>query len=84
MEQTEHIITIENRKKISATAIESVDSFSPTQIVVSHSGGKIIVSGGGMKIINFSKSSGQFTASGEINAFKYVAKGTSVKQKLFK
>lgn len=85
MEQTEqHILSIENRKRITATQIEAVDAFSPTQIVLSYTGGRIIVTGNGMKITAFSKTNGNFSASGEITSFKYCQKGLGLKQRLFK
>ncbi len=79
-----HSLTIEQCKKITATAIISVDAFSDRQIVLSYSGGRIIVNGSGMKITAFSKSNGNFSASGDILGAKYLAKGGSLKQKLFK
>lgn len=79
-----HSISIEQRKRITATAIESVDAFSDKQIILSYSGGKIIVSGNGMKIINFSKTSGAFAAAGDIAAVRYSGGTGSLKQKLFR
>lgn len=83
MEQ-DHTITIEQRKKITATAIESVDAFSDKQIVLSYAGGRIIVCGSNLKIAAFSKSGGGFSATGEITSFKYAAKGIKFAKKLFK
>ena len=79
-----HNLNIEQCKRISATAISSVDAFSDKQILLSYSGGRIAVSGSGMKIINFSKSSGAFAASGDITGVKYMQKSASFRQKLFK
>ncbi len=86
MEQTEqqHILNVENCKRITATGIESVDAFSPTQLILTYGGGRIVVSGSGMKITSFSKTNGQFSASGEIFGVKYSGKSTGLKQKLFK
>ena len=84
MENAIHSLTIEQRKKISATAIESVDSFSDKQIVLSFAGGRIVVTGSGMKITNFSKSGGTFSATGEINSARYIGTGSPLKSKLFK
>ncbi len=85
MEQTEgHIISIENRKRFTATQIEAVESFSPAQLVLSYAGGRIIVSGSEMKITQFSKSTGSFAASGLFAGVKYAQKGTGLRQKLFK
>lgn len=79
-QQTEqHIVTVENRKRITATQIDAVDAFSATQIVLSYAGGQIVVSGSGLKITAFSKSSGQFTAAGTVNSVKYARKGSGFK-----
>ena len=54
MEGAVHSVTIEDCKKISATAIESVDAFSSSQIVLSYAGGRTTVTGRGLKIVAFS------------------------------
>lgn len=82
--ESEHYINIEQRKKITATGIDSVDSFSDKQIVLSYPNGRIVVSGSGMKIVNFSKSGGTFGAIGDITGARYISKGVGLKQKLFK
>lgn len=79
-----HSLTVEQCKKITATQIASVDAFSDKQIVLGYAGGRIVVNGNGMKIVNFSKSSGAFCAVGEITAVRYLQKGGSLRQKLFK
>ena len=79
-----HSINVEQCKKVTATAIESVDAFSDKQILLSYQSGRIVVTGSGMKIINFSKTSGSFAATGEINSVRYMGKGMSFKGKLFK
>ena len=53
--ETSHSISIEQCKRITATAIDSVDAFSDKQIILSYSAGRIVVAGNGMKIVNFSK-----------------------------
>ena len=79
-----HTVTIEDCKKISATAIDSVDAFSSAQIVLSYSGGRITVAGSGLKIVAFSKQSGAFCASGTVTGIKYLGKAVKLTQKLFK
>lgn len=79
-----HNLSIEQCKRISATAVESVDSFSDRQIILSYAGGRIVVTGSGMKIVNFSKTSGAFSATGTIAGARYVPKGGNIRQKLFK
>ena len=79
-----HNITIENCKRINATEISGVDSFSDKQIVLSYAGGRIVVQGSGMKIVNFSKSTGAFSATGDVYGARYIQKGTGLRQKLFR
>lgn len=83
-ESGQHIISIENRKRFTATQIEAVEAFSATQIVLSYAGGKIVVTGNDMKITSFSKSNGAFSASGVFTSARYAQKGAGLKQRLFK
>lgn len=84
MESQGQNITIESCKRVTATEITSVDSFSDKQIVLSYANGRIVVQGSGMKIVNFSKSTGAFSATGDIFSARYMQKGSSLKQKLFR
>lgn len=82
---SQHSLNVEQCKKLTATAIDSVDAFSDRQIILSFSGGRIAISGSGMKISGFLKSSGTFTATGtEISQVKYLPRGGGLKQKLFR
>lgn len=86
MEHTEapHTLGIEQCKRVTATGIDSVDSFSPAQIVLSYAGGRIKITGSGLKIVNFSKSTGAFTANGDVSGVQYGAAGTKFLHKLLK
>lgn len=79
-----HTLTVENCKRITATEVVSVDSFSDKQIILSYSGGRIAVQGSGLKMVNFSKSTGAFAAAGDVTGVRYLQKSTSLRQKLFK
>lgn len=78
-----HAVNLEQRRKITATSIDSVDSFSDRQIILSFSGGRIIIGGSGLKITAFSSSNGNFCAVGEIQSLRYVGKALSLTKKLF-
>ena len=84
MEVQPHTLNIEQCKKLSATGIDSVDAFSDKQIILSYPAGKIVVSGNGMKIAGFSKSSGSFSSNGEITSVRYTGRGLGLKGRLFK
>jgi len=75
------LLTIEERNKLSVDGVLSVSAFSPTQIILSLDGTNLIITGSDLKISEFSKSNGKFSATGEIFSVKY---STSVKFKLFK
>lgn len=51
---------------------------------MSYGGGRIIVTGGDLKITAFSKSNGNFSATGTVSCVKYAQKAVGLKQKLFR
>lgn len=69
--ENQSILTIEQRKKISMTCVESVDSFSETRITLKAAGQKVTIDGANLKILAFSQGSGNFSASGEVRALRY-------------
>ena len=78
-QQTEQsVITIEQRKKIRVTGVESVDSFSDSCVALTVEGRKLRIAGNQLKIVAFSKESGNFAAIGEISGIRYGAKGKAV------
>ena len=81
--ETSHSINIEQCKRITATAIDSVDAFSDKQIILSYSAGRIVVAGSNMKIVAFSKTGGNFSAAGDITSVRYLSKEMGLKR-LFK
>ena len=81
--KTSHTLTVEQQKKITMSGVESVNAFSPAQITLSISGGKVIVTGSDLKITAFSKSSGAFAATGNVYGVRYNARGGKL-GKLFK
>ena len=84
MQEILHSLTIEQQKSITVTGFESVASFSESQIALSLAGSnvKLYVTGSGLKITGFSKTSGTFTATGSVSGVRYG--GKSLKAKLFK
>lgn len=86
MEQSEqqHVLNLENLKKLTASGITGVDGFSPTQLSLSYCGGRIIVCGSDIKIASFSKTTGALSATGEFRSVKYAGKAETLRKKLFK
>jgi hypothetical protein len=78
----QHTLQIDDRKRITATAIDEVNGFSSQQIVLSCGGDKLIITGSQLKIVGFSKTGGTFSAVGTVSGVKYVAKN-ALKKRLF-
>ena len=71
--ENQSILTIEQRKKISMTCVESVDAFSETRITLTVGGQRVTIDGARLKILAFSQGSGNFSASGEVRSLRYGA-----------
>lgn len=74
---------IEQQKKITVTGVESVDAFSDRQIALTLENGTATVTGEGLKIVNFSKASGTFTAVGKVTGIRFHARGEKLSKRLF-
>ena len=75
-QNVKHTLSIEQRKFLSVSAVESVVAFSEVKIVLLLVGGeRLIVIGSGLKITGFSKASGSFTAEGTLTGVQYGGKG---------
>ena len=82
-ENLKHSLTIDQRKSVAISGVESVSAFSEVKIALILLGGeKLHIAGTDLKIIGFSKSNGTFTAEGTISGVSYG--GKSFAAKLFK
>ena len=83
MQEILHSLTVEQRKNISISGVESVKSFSSTRIelVLSGSNLRLTVTGENLKIRGFSKTGGNFTATGNVESVKY---GGGLKSRIFR
>ncbi len=83
MQDNKHSVTIEQRKNLTVTAVESVVAFSEVKILLSLVGGeKMTVMGSELKITGFSKTNGTFVAEGTVVGISYG--GKSVVARIFK
>ena len=78
------VLTIEGQKKISLTGVESVVSFSDTEIRLVVAGRKMRIAGSNFKVQAFSKGSGAFSAIGEVAFVRYGGAKGKFFQRLFK
>jgi hypothetical protein len=83
MQENKHSILLEQRKNLTVNGVESVSSFSEVKIVLCLlDGERMQVIGSGLKITGFSKTSGNFTAEGDVMGISYG--GKSFAAKIFK
>ncbi len=77
------ILTIEQQEKITFTGVESVDSFSDTNITLTVNGKRVLITGSHLKVLAFAKGSGNFAATGQVNGVKFTfAKGKGLQRLL--
>ena len=76
---------IEERKHITVTCVESVDAFSEREIVLTLTGGgRAVVSGSELKIVNFSKTAGTFSAAGKVAGIRFTGGKEKLVKRLFR
>ncbi len=66
-----HNVIMENRKKISVSGVEDIESFNEEQIILYTCHGVLIITGSGMHISKLSIDNGETTVTGEFSALTY-------------
>ena len=77
-------LSLEGRKFLAMTGVQSVDGFSEQFLNITVSGNKVKILGENIKISSFNKASGNLTAEGVFNEIKYNAKKVPLVKRLFK
>lgn len=77
-------VVLEGRKKFTMTGVTTVDGFSPQYLKLTASGNRVLITGSNLKITAFDKGSGNLTAEGFFNEFKYNHKKEPFIKRLFK
>lgn len=77
-------LTLTNRNKLNITGVDCVESFSDEVLKLVVNGSKMMVCGLGIKILSYDKSSGNFSAEGEIREIKYEHKKQPFIKRIFK
>lgn len=80
-----HLLTLENRERLSLTGISDVDSFNEEEIIAICSCGEINIKGELLHIEELNLESGVLVVSGKIKSFEYSEKfsSTSLLKRLF-
>lgn len=81
-----HNLSMEDRKKLSVSGVEEVESFDDTEIVMVTAGGSLIVRGSDLNISKLSLDSGEVSIQGLISDLSYqeVAPSGSLWARLFR
>ncbi len=83
MQEQKHIVSLEQRKNLSVSGVDSVVAFSEVKILLLlTTGEKMSVIGSDLKITTFSKGNGTFAAEGTVTGISYG--GKSVASRIFK
>lgn len=85
-----HNVILENRKKVSVSGVDDVESFNEEEIILhTEQQGVLVLKGSGLHINKLNVDSGDVSITGEINAMEYIAvslksKGGGFLGKMFK
>ena len=77
-------LTLDNRKLLTMTGVQSVDGFSEQFLILTVSGNKVKITGENIKISAYNKASGTLTADGVFCEIKYNQKKQPFIKRLFK
>lgn len=82
-ENREHKVVLENRERLTLSAVEDVESFDDERVVVITDMGTLTVSGGNFRISRLNVDDGQLVIEGEIDGLEYSDTVTSDKGGFF-
>lgn len=69
-----HVITIDNREKITISEVADIDSFDEEEICANLKAGGLLIKGKGMHIQLLDLTEGKAVITGEINSLAYTRK----------
>ena len=81
--KTSHEISLKNRKMLTVSGVEDVDSFDDTTIKLNTVCGELIIDGSGLKITVLDTSKGDVAVEGNVQAINYYDKKTGAKRSIF-
>lgn len=77
-------LVLDARKRLTMSGVQSVDGFTDKTLNLTVAGTRVRIEGENIKILAFSKNSGQLIADGKFNGIKYAAAKLSLFKRLFK
>lgn len=88
--ETVHNLILENRKKVSVSGVDDVESFNEEEIILhTEEQGVLVIKGANLHINKLNVDSGDVNITGEINSMEYIAvslksKGTGLFGRMFR
>ena len=70
----QHMVTMENRQRMTLTGVSDVTSFSETAVELKTSMGAMTIKGRGLSISKLNTDSGELNVNGEISMLQYTQK----------
>ncbi len=77
-------LSLEGRKRLSMTCVETVDGFSEQSLKLTVNGNKVQITGDNIKITAFNKASGNLSAEGDFCEIRYNYKKAPLIKRIFK
>ncbi|MBQ7164444.1 MAG: YabP/YqfC family sporulation protein [Clostridia bacterium] len=84
MENGLQILSLEERKRLTLTCVQAVDSFTEEKIRLKVKTGSLVVTGEKLKINAFSESTGAFSCEGIINSLSFAEKKENLVKRIFR
>ena len=70
-ESVPHSVTLENRRRLTVSGVDSVESFDEGSIVMSTSEGVLVITGSGLHIEKLSLDGGDLRVEGAVDSLTY-------------
>ena len=77
-------LTVEQQKKLTMTGVVSVDGFNDETVTVTLNEGRMQILGEGLKVLAFSKTTGNLIIDGKIITIKFALKKQPLVKRLLK
>ena len=78
------VLTVENRKKVTLSCVQTVDGFSDKVLKTTVNGKTLTINGKNIKITSFNETTGVLTAVGEFDEIKYQSAKVPLLKRVFK
>ena len=78
-----HGLTLQDRKKITMSGVNDVQTFDEKQVIVLTTQGRLVIRGSGLHVDQLSLETGDLQLSGHIDTMEYTENGDSLLRRIF-